>query len=75
MEERTFKVIVKPNARKNEMLGFDEGKQAYVVNIKEKAEDNKANIEMIKFLSKTLGRKVRIKSGLRSKTKILEICP
>jgi len=38
-----FKVVVKPNSRKNELLGYDEGKQAYIVHIKEKAEDNKAN--------------------------------
>ena len=67
-----FKVIVKPNSRKNEILGYDEEKRAYIISIKEKAEDNKANIELIRFLSKMLGRKARIKSGLKSREKIIE---
>ena len=67
-----FKVIVKPNSRKNEILGYDEEKQAYIIGIKEKAEDNKANIGLIRFLSKILGRKARIKSGLKSRVKIIE---
>lgn len=73
IKDEIFKVIVKPNSRKNEILGYDEGKQAYIINIKEKAEDNKANIELVKFLSKMLGRKARIKSGLKSREKIIEI--
>ena len=72
IKEEIFKVIVKPNSRKNGILGYDEEKQAYIISIKEKAEDNKANIELIRFLSKALGRKVRIKSGFKSKIKIVE---
>lgn len=71
IKEEIFKVIVKPNSRKNEILGYDEEKQAYIISIKEKAEDNKANIELIRFLSKMLGRKARIKSGLKSREKIM----
>ena len=73
IKEWIFKVIVKPNSRKNEILGYDEEKQAYIIGIKEKAEDNKANIGLIRFLSKILGRKARIKSGLKSREKIIEI--
>lgn len=72
IKDRIFKVIVKPNSRKNEILGYDEEKQAYIVNIKKRAEDNKANIELIRFLSKYLGRKARIKSGFKSREKIIE---
>lgn len=36
-------------------------------------EDNKANLALIKFLSKKLKKQVRIVSGFGSKTKILEI--
>ena len=72
MKEETFKVIVKPNSRKNEILGYDKDKQAYIVHIKEKAEDNKANLELIKFLSKFLGKRVRIKSGFKSREKLIE---
>ena len=72
IKEDIFKVIVKPNSKKNGILGYDEEKQAYIVSIKEKAEDNRANIELIKFLSKTLGKKARIKSGFKSKIKMVE---
>ncbi len=36
-------------------------------------EDNKANLELVKFLSRKLKKQVRIASGFGSKTKILEI--
>ena len=64
IQERLNTFVLTGNAVKD--------KDAYVINIKEKAEDNKANIELIRFLSKELNKKVRIKSGLKSKIKILE---
>ena len=73
IKEKTFKVIIKPNSSKNEIVGFDDNKKVYKINIKEKAEDNKANKGLIKFLSKVIGKKVRIKSGLKSREKIIEI--
>jgi len=72
IKERVFKIIVKPNSAKNEIKKFDEGRKAYRVNIKEKAEDNKANIEIIKFFSKLLKKKVKIIKGLKSKEKVLK---
>ena len=72
IKDEIFKVIVKPNSRKNGILGYDEKKQAYLISIKEKAEDNKANIALIRFLSKMLGRKARIKSGLKSREKLIK---
>ena len=45
-------IIVKPNSSKNELIGFDKDKNAYKVNIKASPENNKANIEIIKFFSK-----------------------
>ena len=70
--EAVFKAIIKPKSGKNEIVRFDKDKGAYVVSIKEKAEDNKANIALIRFLSEELGKKVRIKSGFRSRTKVIE---
>lgn len=69
---KEFKILVKPNSRENKIMGFDENKNAYVVSIKAKSENNKANIEIIKFLSKSLKKRVRIVSGLKSKEKIIE---
>lgn len=69
--ENSFKIIVKPNSNRNELLGYDKERGAYRVNIKAKAEDNKANIEVIKFLSKLLKKRVKIIKGLKSKEKII----
>ncbi len=73
IKESSLKIIVKPNSAKNKIVKFDNSKGAYRVEIKEKAEDNKANIEIVKFFSKLLKKKVRILKGLKSKEKILKI--
>ncbi|AJF61052.1 TPA: YggU family protein [Candidatus Woesearchaeota archaeon] len=66
-------IIVKPNSSKNEITGYDREREAIKVNIKAAAEDNKANIEVIKFFSKLTKKKVRIVLGLTGKKKIIEI--
>jgi uncharacterized protein (TIGR00251 family) len=68
-----LKIIVKPNSNKNELMGYDDNKKGIKVNIKAPADKNKANIEVIKFFSKLLKKKVKIKTGLTSKEKILKI--
>lgn len=67
-----FKILVKTNAKKNKLSGFDTEKNAWRIEITALPEKNKANIEIIKFLTKQLGRKVRIVSGLKSREKICE---
>ena len=69
---KIFKIIVKANSAKNEIVKFDDGRGAYRVNIKEKAENNKANIEIMKFFSRLLKKKVKIIKGLKSKEKVLK---
>jgi uncharacterized protein (TIGR00251 family) len=73
IKESKFKIVVKTRSNKNELLEFDKEKQAYRVNIKSAPENNKANIEIINFLSKVLKQKVRISSGLKSKEKTIEV--
>ena len=68
-----FKIIAKPNSPKSEVKCYDAGRQAYLINIKAKPEGNKANIEIIKFLSKLTGRKARIVNGFKSKEKLIKI--
>ena len=43
------------------------------IDIKTKPEDNKANIELIKFFKKELNKDVKIIKGLTSKNKILKV--
>ena len=68
--EFPIKIIVKPSSKKEkiEFLG-----DFYKVNVKEKAENNRANLAVIKILSKYFGKQVHIKSGLKSKIKIIDV--
>jgi hypothetical protein len=72
-KERFLKVSVKPGTKENNITGYDEEKKVIFVDIKERAVDNKANLEVVKFFSRLLKKKVRIKSGLRGKEKVLLI--
>jgi hypothetical protein len=69
----TFVVIAKPSSRKTEILGWDAGKKELKVAIAAPAEQNKANIELLKFIRKISGKSVEIVSGLKNKRKIIRI--
>ena len=66
-----IKILVKPDASKDEIVGFDELRQAWRVSIASPAVKNKANIAVIKFFSRLSKKKVRIVSGLSSSEKML----
>ena len=68
---QTIKVKVKPNSKKTELIKIKDN--IYYINLKAPPENNKANIELIKKLSKALKCQVRILSGQTSKHKRLEI--
>ena len=44
-----------------------------IVRVRAPAQDNKANLAVIKLLSKHFGKDVRIVSGFRSRRKVVEI--
>ncbi len=67
----TIVVALKPNSGRNELVGYSSEKKAFLINIKAAAEKDKANKELLKFLKKTTGKAFAIKSGSRSKEKIL----
>ncbi len=69
----SVRIFVKPNSNKNELIGFNKEKNAYAVRVKTKAEKGKANIELIKFFSKLLKKKVEIVKGLKSREKVLRL--
>ncbi len=73
IKEPIFKVIIKTGARENKIIGFDAVKKAYRVELKAKPVEGEANKELIKFLSKELGKQVRIKTGFTSKEKLVEM--
>lgn len=47
--------------------------KVWKINLKSRAEKGKANLELVKLISKELGERVRIVKGLKSKEKILRI--
>lgn len=66
-------VNVKPNAGKNKIEKIKEGE--YLIKIKERAEEGKANRAVIKLLCKEFGmdfRKIEIKNP-RARMKVVEI--
>lgn len=71
IDQNPFNIIVKPNSPKNRILSYDKEKGAYRVAIKAKPEDNKANLEIIKFFSRLLKKEVRIIKGIKSKKKTI----
>jgi len=64
-------IKVKPSSRKQEIIKISD--EEYKVYLKSRAEDNKANIELLKMLKKYFGRQARIIKGARSRNKIIEI--
>lgn len=65
-----IKVAVKPGSGKSEINGYDES-GVLRVNLKARPEDNKANIELVKLLSRHFGRNASIKSGHTNKRKLV----
>jgi uncharacterized protein (TIGR00251 family) len=68
-----IQVKVKPNSNKESVEKID---NTYIVNIKEKAEKGRANIALIKLLAKYFkvsSSNIKIRQGLTSRNKILEI--
>ena len=62
--------MVKTKAKKKKIEQLDDG--TLKVEVKEKAENNKANLAVIKLLSKHFGKQAYIKSGFKSKKKIID---
>ena len=65
-----YPLVVKANASKNEILSFENN--VYKISIKAPAKDGKANLELVKFMSKKLGKKIKLVSGFNSKNKVIE---
>ena len=73
LPESRFRVQVRANASKSHVDGFDAEKRVYKISINAPAQDNLANKELVKFLSKELKKRVHIKSGLHSKIKTIQV--
>lgn len=69
---QAINIIAKTNQKKN-ILEFDKEKNCYIAYVKAPPEDNKANIEIIKLVSKQFGKQARIISGKTSKRKLITL--
>lgn len=67
-----IKIKVKPSSGKQEIEKISESQ--YLVHLKSPAEDNKANVELVKLLQKYFhADAIKIKLGLTSKNKLIEV--
>jgi len=73
IEGNVFNLIVKVNASKTEITGYDKERNAIKMNVKAIPEKGKANAEIVKFLSKLLKRKVEIIAGTKSNKKVIKL--
>jgi hypothetical protein len=64
-------VKVKPNAPETKFIS--QGENEFTIAIAAPPEQNKANIELIKFLSRHFKAEIKILRGLKSKTKIVRL--
>ena len=71
MNMKILEVTVKPRAKHSEIL--EETSKQLKVALKTPPEDGKANIELIKLLSKHYKAKVEIIKGHRSKRKLIRL--
>lgn len=65
-----IRVKVKPNSKKQEVVKRGE---KYLVRVKSRAKEGKANEELVKVLKNYFDTEVRITSGLRGRKKVVEI--
>ncbi len=65
-----IKVKVKVNQNENKI---EKKEDYYLVYLKEKAENNKANIELIKFLGKYFKKEIKIIKGFKSREKLIRL--
>jgi len=67
----SINVWVKPNSDSTEILGYDKEKNLLRISLKSKPQDGKANLELVKFLKKLTKKQARIKTGLKSRKKVV----
>jgi len=63
-------IVAKTKQRKS-FIEFDKDRKVYFVGVKSSPENNKANIEILKLISKKFGKNARIISGRKSKKKLI----
>ena len=73
LKNQRLNISVKANSNQNRVIGFDKEKKRMKLEIAAPAKNSKANVEIVRFLSKLLKKKIRIVSGFTSKNKSIKI--
>ncbi len=66
-------ILARPNAKKTEILGILSDGKTVKIAVAAPADKDKANKELLKFLTKMLKKKVVFVSGLRSREKVVTV--
>ena len=64
-------IKVKPNSKRQEIKQIKN--TIYKISLKQPAQNNKANLELIKLLKKHLKKDIKIIKGFNNKNKIIEV--
>ncbi len=67
-----IQILVKPDSNEDHLY-YNKERQIYVLSIRAKAQDNKANIEVIKFLSRLFKKRIKIVRGFKAKLKLVDV--
>ncbi|HLC88905.1 MAG TPA: DUF167 domain-containing protein [Candidatus Nanoarchaeia archaeon] len=70
IQNSLLRVKVIPNSKQTELIEENNQLKLYLHAVPDK---NKANLELIKFFKRELGLKVEIKSGMKSREKVLRV--
>ncbi len=71
LKNNILKVVVKPNAPKTQIIGWDDNKQALRIAVAAVPDKDKANTELLKFLKRQTGKRCEIKAGAKSRDKLI----
>lgn len=68
-----LKVFVKPNKMQSVVEGYDSSRNAVIIHISAPSDKDKANRELVRFLSRMLKKRVEIVKGMRGREKYVKI--
>lgn len=70
INKSAIEILAKTSSKKNRIIHTSKG---FIVEIKAKPENNKANLEIERFLTKIVKKPIKIISGKTSKKKLVKI--
>lgn len=72
-EGQKFDIEVRTNRPRTNLKGYDKDKQAYLLDVAAPPEKGKANIEIVRFISKMTKKRASIIKGKKSRRKTVRL--